>query len=316
MVFFIFQESPMNMIRSPRRHCRNHCCRAVLLLLFALFASALTAQVPTSEATLLYIGNINNDCVPDTVYGNTYGHAMTWLPKVIVWGRPDTAHPCPGPATAEPVYSTDFIYPSYPRFSGSCSFLQINTGDEQTDLLFYLWGYNDSTATEPDTGRVVVIFGQDSLARQPVVVFNSITAGFQSEPFFTQDIRLNIDLVDPEVRDLSEIESYLLLSLTPGDTSEHPPHLLTNVRDSMDVRIYPNPSLYTATLEASLPAGSYTARLVGINGQIYNEQTLSLQSEGRLWRNIDVSPLASGYYVVQLVRNGQVVGVYPFLIRK
>lgn len=308
----------MKVFTVPRRRChRSYCGRAaLLLLLFTLCISTLTAQVPSSETALLYIGNINNDCVPDTVYGNTYGSALTWLPKLIVWGRPDTAHPCPGPAGVEPVYSTNFIYPSYPRFSGSCSFVQINTGDEQTDLLFYLWGYKDSTATEPDTGRVVVIFGQDSLARQPAVVFSSIPAGFQSDPFFTQDIRLNIDLVDPDIRDLSEIESYLLLSLTPGDTSVHPPHLLTDVHDSMDVRIYPNPSLYTATLEASLPIGTYTAKVVGINGQVYNEQSLSLQTEGRLWRNIDVGQLASGYYVVQLVRNGQVVGVYPFIIRR
>lgn len=301
---------------------RRRCCRksyhrtGLLLLLLVLFVSTLTAQVPTSDVTLLYIGRINNDCVPDTVYGNSYGNAMTYLPKVIIWGRPDTAHPCPGPAGVVPVYSTNFIYPSYPRFSGSCSFAQLNTGDEQTDMLFYLWGYKDSTASVPDTGRAIVIFGQDSLSQLPAVAFSSIAFGFQSTPFFAQDIRLNIDIVDPEVRDLSEIESYLLLSLTPGDTSEHPPHLVTSVADSMDVRIYPNPSLYTATLEASLPAGSYTAKVVGINGQVYEEQSLSLQSEGRLWRNLDVGQLASGYYVVQLVRNGQVVGIYPFLIRR
>jgi hypothetical protein len=301
-----------------RRRCRHRSSirTGLFLLLLVLFISSAPAQVPTSGTALLYIGRINNDCVPDTVYGNTYGHAMTWLPKVIVWGRPDIAHPCPGPATVEPVHSTDFIYPSYPRFSGSCSFAQLNTGDEQTDLLFYLWGYNDSTSSEPDTGRVLVIFGQDSLSRVPNVVFSSITSGFQSVPFFAQDIRLGIDLVEPQVRDLSSVESYLLFSMTAGDTSSHPPHLVTDVRDSMDVRIYPNPSLYTATLEASLPAGSYTARVVGINGQVYSAQDLALQSEGRLWRNLDVSQLASGYYVVQLVRNGQVVGVYPFLIRR
>jgi hypothetical protein len=305
------------MIMFRDRQCRCQQLRKRLfLLLFIPFMCSAQAQVPTSEATLLYIGRINNDCVPDTVYGNTYGHAMTWLPKVIVWGRPDTAHPCPGPATVEPVYSTDFIYPSYPRFGGSCSFLQVNTGDEQTDMLFYLWGYKDSTSSEPDTGRVLVIFGQDSLARVPTVVFSSITSGFQSVPFFAQDIRLGIDLVEPQVRDLSSVESYLLLPITAGDTSSHPPHLVTDVRDSMDVRIYPNPSLYTATLEASLPAGSYTARVVGINGQVYSAQDLALQSEGRLWRNLDVSGLASGYYVVQLVRNGQIIKIYPFLIRR
>lgn len=302
---------------SFRRRCRHRSSirTGLFLLLLVLFVVSVQAQLPTSGTALLYIGRINNDCVPDTVYGHSYGNALTYLPKAIVWGKPDAAHPCPTPGV-QAVGTTSFIYPSYPRFGGSCSFAQLNTGDEQTDMLFYLWGYKDSTASEPDTGRVLVIFGQDSLSRVPSVVFSTIPSGFQSAPFFAQDIRLGIDLVEPQVRDLSDIESYLLLSMTAGDTSSHPPHLVTDVPDSMDVRIYPNPSLYTATLEASLPAGSYTARVVGINGQVYNAQDLALQSEGRLWRNLDVSQLASGYYVVQLVRNGQVVGVYPFLIRR
>lgn len=121
------------------------------------------------------------------------------------------------------------------------------------------------------------------------------------------------------MRDLSDVESYVLdpVNIAVEDSNITPPPLLvTNVQDSATVRIYPNPSLYATTIEAELPAGVYTARVTGINGQIYEEQQLSLESAGTLWRSIDVSKLANGYYVIQLVRNTGVVGVYPFIIRR
>lgn len=277
----------------------------VVLLLCLLCCVAMQAQ-----PTVIYVGHLNQDQYADTVTGKIYGGAFTRLPDMIIWGK-DHINPQPpvGPPT------THFIYPSYPHFAGSVSFLELNPNDTLTDMLFFLWGRTDTSGVQPDTGRAVAIFGQSALSTMPVIDFRQIQSGFQSVPFFAQDVQLGIHLTEPAVRDLSDIDSYLLL---PMDVKIQgtPPPIVTHVDDSVEVRIYPNPSVYTATIEAALPAGNYTARVVGMSGQVYEEQSINLDGGGALWHNVDVSRLVSGHYVIQLMREGQPVGSYPFIIRR
>lgn len=306
---------------------RHRCARCHLLLstvlmlclvsgsLFQLSALPLAAQhTPTSERRALFVGHLNGDAFADTVKGSTFGGGSTYLPELIFWGR-DTAQSGGGGTVAV----TQLLYPVYPEFSGSVTFLDLNPNDTLTDMLFFLWGTVDTAATEPDTGRAVVIFGQPALSTISTISIDQIGA-LQTSPFVAQDVAVGIDLVEPAVRDLSDVESYRLepLDVTVVDTSGSPPPkpIITLVSDSMEVRIYPNPSLYTATIEADLPAGSYTARVIGVNGQVYNEQDLVLETKGTLWRTLDVGPLASGYYIVQILRDGSVAGAYPFIIRR
>lgn len=300
------------MDRIKRRSCRGaaRLWKAATLLCFFCCLGSLQAQGVSSKPSVLFIGRLNQDQYADTVMGRAFGGASTRLPEMVVWGK-DPVHPMPpnGPPM------TMFKYPVYPRFAGSVSFLQLNPGDSLTDMLFFLWGRNDSTGVEPDTGRAVAIFGQAALSTLPFIDFSQIQTGFQTVPFLAQDVQHNIHLTEPQVRDLSDVESYLLAPFNVN-VQGAPPPIVTQVNDSIEVRIYPNPSIYTATIEAALPAGSYTAKVVGVSGQVFEEQTISLQSNETLWRSIDVSRLVSGYYVVQLLREGASVGSYPFLIKR
>ncbi len=277
---------------------------AVVVLLYFLSLCAVQAQ-----PVVLFIGHLNQDQYQDTVIGRSFGGSFTKLPEKIVWGKD---HINPQPPAGPPM--TNFVYPSYPKMAGSVSFLKLNPGDTLTDMMFFLWGYNDSTASEPDTGRAVVIFGQTALSTTGVIQLSQIQPVFQATPFFAQDVQLGTHLTEPEVRDLSDVESYLLGTFPVN--VQAPPPIITQVEDSIEVRIYPNPSVYTATVEATLPAGSYTAKVVGVSGQVFEEQRISLGSKGMLWHSIDVSRLVSGYYVVELMREGSPVGVYPFIIKR
>lgn len=308
--------------RRRRRSCHRATGIAPLLfvpLLFLMY-TVLRAQSPVADSRLLFTGYLNNDCYEDQVYGHVCSNGQTWLPDRIEWGQPVSPDSLCADSTAAPsLAETRFVYPNWDRFAGTVSFTRINSNDSRTDMLFFLWGCTDSTVTEPDTARSLVIFGQEALSSQEEIDLAQIPAGFQSQPLFTVELERGYGLTDPAVRDLSDVESYLLdpVNIAVGDTSITPPQpLVTHVQDSVDVRIYPNPSLYAATIQAALPAGVYTAKVIGVSGQIYDEQTLSLESDGTLWRNIDVSKLANGYYIVQLVRNSGVVGVYPFIIRR
>lgn len=256
--------------------------------------------------SVLFTGDLNRDSYADTVLGGVYGGAFTRLPERVIWGK-DPVHPQPNGLSV-----TMFKYPAYPGLAGSVSFLQLNPGDTVTDMLFFLWWKNNTATTEPDTGRGLAVFGQTALSTVPVIDFNQILPGFQTHPFFAQEVQSDIHLTEPKVRDLSDVESYLL---APFNIPGAPP-IVTHVEDSIEVRIYPNPSLYTTTIEAALPAGSYTAKLIGVSGEVFEEQTVHLESNGTLWRSIDVSRLVSGYYVVQLLREGTPVGSYPFLIKR
>lgn len=306
----------MSVPTTPHRR-RHYGGTAVFPLLLLVSVLCLRAQTP--EPRLLFTGHLNNDCYEDRVYGRVMGAAQTWLPEIILWGRPDSlASGCPDSSLAPAITATQFVYPAWHHFAGTVSFTQVNHNDTRTDMLLFLWGSTDSAATEPDTGRALVVFGQQALAELEVIDLNLVAAGFQSEPFFAMDVQEGAGLSEPAIRDLSDVESYRLdpLNIAVGEQPEPPHPLVTSVRDSVEVRIYPNPSLYAATIEAVLPAGAYTARVVGVNGQVYDEQRFVLEQDGTLWRGIDVSRLTSGYYVVQLVRETGVVGVYPFIIRR
>lgn len=279
---------------------------AVLLLCLLCCVTMLQAQ-----PTVIYVGHLNQDQYADTVTGKIYGGAFTRLPDMIIWGKD---HINPQPPVGPPI--THFIYPSYPHFAGSVSFLELNPNDTLADMLFFLWGQNDTNGVQPDTGRAVAIFGQTALSAMPVIDFRQIQSGFQATPFFAQDVELGRHLTEPAVRDLSDIESYRLLPIDVKVQGTPPPPIVTHVDDSVEVRIYPNPSIYTATIEAALPAGNYTARVVAVNGQVYEEQSINLDNSGTLWRSIDVSRLVSGHYVIQLMRSGQTVGSYPFIIKR
>jgi hypothetical protein len=312
------------MKRRRRRRWSGHRVTGIAPVLFVpllfLAYTVLRAQAPASEVQLLFTGYLNNDCYEDAVYGRMCSNGQTWLPEKILWGQPVSPDSlCADSAAAPSLTETQFVYPDWDRFAGTVSFTRINSNDDRTDMLFILWGCTDSTVAEPDKWRSLVIFGQGALSTREEINIATIPAGLQAQPIVTVELDHGYGLSNPAVRDLSDVESYMLdpVNIAVGDSSVTPPQLLvTQVQDSASVRIYPNPSLYAATIEAALPAGVYTAKVVGVNGQVYEEQQLSLESAGTLWRSIDVSKLANGYYIVQLVRNTGVVGVYPFIIRR
>lgn len=300
-----------------------------LLLGITIAVLLLCATALSAQNYILFIGHLNPDCYADTVRGTMHGNELTYLPDVIVWGQPDSsATPCPADSSTKskgknngtPKHAqTKIIYPEYYNMGGSVSFMRFNPNDTLTDIVLFLWGKTKAEVTESDTGRAIVIFGQKDLDKHAVLVIHQMARGFQSKPFFAQDLQVGEDLHSPKERDLTGIKSYRLRrpATVVGDTASEPPQpIITGVADSIALRVYPNPSLYTATIEAEVAAGVYTAQVVGVDGRVQREQEVRLEQRGLLWHNVDVATLPNGYYAVQLRRDGRVVGTYPFIIMR
>ncbi len=290
------------------------CCLVLGIMAGSLGVSTrqAQAQIPPGK-TVLFAGDLNGDSYPDTVTGFNQGGASTLLPDAIYWGRNYAQPMPPGFITVTP-----FVYPPFANLAGSAAFLHLNPAqDNLPEIVLFLWG-RPTPSSEPDTGRSLVIFGQSVLSSQHLINIALLADSVQTTPFYAQDLYINQQLTEPAVRDLSDIESYLLPDMV-GNTS--PPKLvITQVGGTsdaaMNVRIYPNPSLYTATVEATLPAGHYTARIIGVSGQVHQQQALELSESGKFWQTLDLSELASGYYMLQIERAGESMGAYPFIIRR
>ncbi len=260
----------------------------------------------------LFIGHLNVDSYPDTVYGVADRGARA-LPVSIAWGI--------GPATKQGSsknHRTEIRYPKWATLGGSVAIQRLNSDDTLSDLCIYLWGTYKQGAKTRDTMRVLAIFGQSNLDRVPEIRLKNID-GFQTEPFIAMDLRADSEFVKPAVRDMSGKRSYELKQIRLGekiDTSRTKPPVAPPA-PSYTVRVYPNPTAQTAHVEASvLPSGEYHVTVMSVNGRVVHEQSVSVSLSGELFRLLDLGSLSSGYYIVRLYSDQKMIGSYPIVIAR
>lgn len=292
------------------------------MLCLVFFSCVLSLK---AQSVVLFTGHLNADCIADTVKGKSVG-LHEYVPETIVWGQPSLHQSCPdtvqgGHAPGTPfVPMTSILFAGWSELHVSTAFQRYNQNDSLDDVILYLWGtYQNAQGVWRDTARAVVIFGQKDLDLQPVVLVQGITAGFQSTPFFAMDLQIGRNLVDPQERDLTGEISYELLPATaqvmPPDTNN--PHPIHTVQDSLltTVTVYPNPTELWAKMQADpLAPGEYTISIMAVNGSVYHTQTVQIGEGKHLERELDLSNLPSGYYVVRLHTNSHYVGSYPIVI--
>lgn len=304
------------------RYRRGVAGRLVLALFVVL--CVLSLPVMAQPISILYTGHLNPDCYQDTVYGRQMGQ-RTWLPDRIVWGKTDIHHaqPCDDdpsygghPAGAPRFPVTNFVYPTWQE-AGSVSFECYNTNDSLVDMLFFLWGTASTGSSVQDTGRALVIYGQLALDTLKTIYVGTIDSAVQSTPFFASDLDINEELINPAVRDMSGIRSYELLRTTFPVTPPKAPHLPAALGSvsATHVSIYPNPAELWAQLQSEpLEAGEYTITVLAVSGREYHRQTVHLTSTQQVERELNLSGLPNGYYIVRLHRDGHVISSSPIVI--
>jgi hypothetical protein len=295
--------------------------RLALIPLLAITCSSGSSAHPDStdylNESILFIGHLNYDSVPDSVYGGADAQHH-YLPHSLHWGRAGS------PSEGHHVAVTTIRYPDWQEFTGTVAFQKMNA-DSVTDIIFYLWGKTGEPNNLHDTIRPILLFGQPSLDSLSIIDLSSVSS-FQLTPFVAMEMRTGSEFVHPALRDLSGKPSYMLAPVdvivdpnqqpgkrtAPGDApaagaSSGDPH----------ARLYPNPTSASARLEmAALPAGEYSVDIVSLDGAVLARRAVSVPTSGDLLGLLDVRSLPVGYYTVRVDRGAKHIGTYPIIITR
>jgi hypothetical protein len=297
-------------------------------MLFACAIPALAtppAPDPSYSApeVVLFLGYLNFDCVPDTVVGIA-DENLQYIPRYILWGTWDSlaANPCVPSDTSyhRPKFDTTYIdYPAWRNLGVTLATISYNV-DTLTDLVFHIRGQDGDTLAPHDTVRAIAIFGQRALDTLASIAPAGIGGFLQTVPYFAIEMRIGSQLVQPDTRDLSGRESFVMATSTVsvmGGGSPGPYIADIENESSAAVRIYPNPATNTTKLEAKpIAPGQYDVEVIAVNGQVERRQKISVDQSGELLRILDLSSLPNGYYVLRLLSSQKLVGTYPILITR
>jgi hypothetical protein len=287
---------------------------------------------------ILFIGNLNADCYPDTVVGDVSGGIPARsLPAAIRWGQPrriitydaatgqhDTTiadSSCLGTIPPDrKVAVTAIHYPAWEHLSGAVAFNRVNLNDSLDDMTIFIRGTVGDSLHRTDTLRALTLFAQEGIDSLPVLDLVPIET-FQVAPFFAMELRVGSELVEPEVRDLSGMTSYVIQPVSLGVGAEHHDTTITpgdsTPAQPIRLRVYPNPTGGAAQVQVdSIPPGDYSVDVVAVNGHVYLHQEVTVSMAGTLFEILDVHTLPTGFYVVRISDDAHLLGLYPIVITR
>ena len=277
------------------------------------------------DEIVLAITNLSFDCYQDTLVGWA-DDELHYLPHSIHWGvAPESSDPACASQTPKHkrLRVTDIHYPNWKRITGSFALERMNGDDTLADIVLYLWGHVESNVQRRDSVRRIVIFSQNGLdaVRELNIATMNIDARrrFQAEPYFAIELEKETDLTHPAARSLSGMISYEVkkswLDMRPRQQPERSP--TAGATTPIAVHVYPNPAATSAQVEAEeVPPGDYNVALVAVNGTVVLRQDVTVEGSRSLFSALDVSRLASGYYLLRLYRDDHQIETYPIIITR
>jgi hypothetical protein len=217
------------------------------------------------------------------------------------------------------VATTTIHYPAWEHFSGSVAFNRMND-DSLDDMTLFVRGTVGDSLHRTDSLRALLVFAQHGLDTLPVLDVAAID-GFQVAPFFAMELRKGSELVEPEVRDISGITSYVIepVSLDVGGHRQDTAIALGDSTPAQPIRIrvYPNPTGGDAQVEIdSIPPGEYSVDVVAVNGFVVLHRSVTVPIAGTLFQTLDLHALPVGYYVVRVTSGARIFGLYPIIITR
>lgn len=263
---------------------------------------------------ILKVANLNNDRTQDTIVG-VADSRLKFLPKYIRWGKDTSDHSIPDSLK---LAQTNISYPEWIDFTGVCMLDYINQ-DTLLDIVLVLWGTLDTSSQQPmDTSIALVIFGKHGLNTISQINISDIDT-FQIQPFVAMKLRMGHELTNSIVRDMSYKASYELNDINLDvDTSSHPPPGITDKQaddKKPDIRIYPNPAIYYTNVELNnIPPGTYRIQIISMQGSLLNEQQITSETRGGLIKQIVLSDIASGSYLLRIFGDNKIIGDFPIIV--
>lgn len=317
----------------------SYCSPSVLRATVPSPSHAPLVRSSDSIYKVMFIGHLNTDCYDDTVLAVvSKTPKVDWrremiLPRYIVWGvRTDTTIPqCSdtvGGTIADSLrYSYSILqYPSFVGLRGSLSYMQLNPTDTEYDLVCFLWGKTDTSTTQRDTSTTFAVFGRKGFDTLRIIPLHTIDTT-QQTPLRAMQLKRPKHFLQPGRRDFSLRNSYQIPSMgivVVVDTSgHHDSVVIQEVASSVhpdqtlvpEFKVYPNPAVNLTTIVGKhVPSGRYHLRLLTESGQgVWEKEVVSLSGEDILF-SMDVTPLSTGYYHLQITRTGTSIGTFPIVI--
>ena len=321
----------------------------MFLALMLLGSTLLTAQEqstvydPFNDPAIMHIGNLNPDCVPDTLYGLLHRN-LQWMPEYICWGK---AYDSAGvPLCNEGQYDSTVRFvdvvdttwieaPNWGRYSCAVSIDQYNVNDTLNDLIFWIKGIDTLNGQQGervphDTARALVVFGQSKLPTKSKIDLDKIK-NFQSAPFNAMALGVNTELVNPKKRDNTRKTSWELKRVNRAvgeeeDSTEVGEPVVEGNEGvfaqtgeaSFAARVWPNPTIYTTNVEVRpLPTGRYQVAVLGMNGaEVWHSEIEVSEAGGEVFETVDLTGLPSGHYILRVYTGKKSFGDYPVIVVK
>ena len=298
---------------------------------------------PFKDPGIMHIGYLDPDCVKDTLYATMDKGSLQWMPRYICWGKlysDDGDLLCPSGKydaslkKAERLDTTHIVMPTWGKLSCALSVERFNMNDTLDDLIFWIRGIDSiegqgGEVTTRDTSRGLVLFGQSRLSTHKEILLKAIEE-FDSGEYYAMELGYGKELINPKKRDLTRKTSWELKRVSKEmkkqeEQEEEKSEEKTEEREKFSrpsvvehertTRIWPNPAIYTTSVEIEpLAAGSYSVEVVALNGQQVWSQVVVLQSQGQVFKRIDLRGLPSGHYLLRVSTSDESIGVYPIII--
>lgn len=260
-----------------------------------------------TKSYISFIGNLNSDCVLDTVMSQ-YINEKYLLPQFIIWGKGDSLKCGMYHADSIRFAKTEFVYPDWNKLRGSFSTLFLNN-DTLPDLII-------SLAT-PDTSFQIAIFGQNSLDLIDTINLSEITNN-QTAPFYATFLSLGNGLKNPGFRTYSNSVSYEMdvLQINPNQTiPQNPKSAAEIVPSDIDFQIYPNP--VSDILKFKINGGSsgiYSIEIYSLLSNMLIANNFVIGNQLDYQGTINTASLPAGNYLVRLEKDNMIVAVKNIVI--
>ena len=293
------------------------------VLVLSVTHQSFAAPDSTEITTIFHIGNLNTDCLPDTVIGLSYFNVPK-LPTHILWGKADSANPgCADTALGGSFFdslkvdTTTISYPSWSGLKGSVSFLKLNS-DTLTDVMFIVWGRADTGLAEHDTARFIGIMGQRGLDTFNLVDVGAIDS-IQTLPFTSLSMARDSHYVNPQVREITGRISYIIgpvdLEVDSSGSGGAKPIAGESPYIGAHVALYPNPASESLTIRtAGLSPGPYEVEIYSSDGTPAFSTSVNVNNSKEWQRELDLRGFPSGSYFVRITGSDGIVGAYSLQI--
>lgn len=262
----------------------------ILILFLALTLKSYSYNIDLdsmrNENIVCSIGNFNQDCFQDTLYGKIYNRRKI-LPELIIWGQQDSI-PCDSTFVTDTLnYEyTLFIIDSIEKDRISLIVYDIDR-DRNKDFIF---NYRVIDTLSTDSIYQLIIISNNNLSRKQIVYINNDSLLATTLSYISKRLYDSTNLVSRYDR----YEIYLIedeLDLFPpakiiNENISEPPHF--------KALVFPNPN--DGLLNIEVTGIPFHLKLFDIEGNL----KIELNNIQQLNKSLDISKFVNGTYFLEI----------------